>query len=134
MGREGEGGQPGRSEETTAQVGDEAAFLSAREERVEMAEPGLDGGVQEQELEGTTEVQHSKEHVAGAGPSTDDQAGEPGRSKIDLTGDHDHGRQVGSVRGRVASADHRDQETRAKAHQRDQVDTIRRFTVGRSWR
>ena len=58
MGRvdEGEGEQPGWREETSAQVGDETALLSAREERVEMEEPRLHGGVQEQELEGTAEV------------------------------------------------------------------------------
>lgn len=37
---------------------------------------------------------------------------------------------MGTVRGRFAPSHHRDQETGAEAHQRDQVDPLRRLAVG----
>lgn len=115
-------------------MGDETALLFARrEERFEMEEPRLDGEFQEQKLEGTTQVQHPEEHVTGTGSTSDHETGEQNRPTIDISGDHHHGREMGSLRGRFSFAYDRDQETRAEAHQRDQVVPVRGIGSGRWW-
>lgn len=60
MGDEGEGEQPRRGEEGSLEMGHEIPLLVARrEEGLQVEESGLHRGFQEQEFEGTAQVQYS---------------------------------------------------------------------------
>jgi len=123
---EREGGRSGGKQEVvTGEMGHEDARVPAgREEGAQVVqEPG---GDEEQESAGTAQVQYTQEHVAGTRSAADEQAGEQDRTAFDLAGDYRHEHQMGAVRGLVAVADDRDEEARAEAHQRYQVDAVRR--------